>query len=84
MSSIPIGKTYPEKPDGLKDGLLVIGTRGEAVGHVKEIHAHDFVLSRPSRIDVHVPFSAIQQGADERAMLNVRGDQIDDQHWAHI
>lgn len=84
MATIPIGKTYPEKPAGLKDGLLVIGTRGEAVGRVKEIHAHDFALDRASKIDVHVPFSAIQQVANERAMLNVRGDQIDDQHWAHI
>ncbi len=76
--------TYQEKPRELVDGLEVVGAEGEPVGRVQEIHAHDFVLSRPDAIDVHVPFSAIQDITNDRAMLNVNGDQIDDQYWAHI
>lgn len=79
-----IGETYQSKPERLKDGLQVVGAQGIHIGTVKEIHAHDFLLSRPDGMDVHVPFSAIQMIADDRAMLNVAADQIDSQHWSHI
>ncbi len=79
-----IGETYQSKPEQLIDGLQVVGAQGNHIGIVKEIHAHDFLLGRLEGMDVHVPFSAIQMIADDRAVLNVTADQIDSQHWSHI
>ncbi len=66
----------------LKQGMDVTGSQGKKVGTVKEIHNNDILIDRPMALDVHVPFSAIQNVSDNTVTLNVPADQVDNMHWA--
>ncbi len=73
-----------QRPDKLRDGQEVIGVEGNRVGLVQEIHAFDFLVTRPNAPEVHIPFSAIQDISDRQVMLNIPANDIDKQDWAHI
>lgn len=68
----------------LSEGEEVVGTMGHKLGTVKEIHKNDFVLNRPMKPDVHVPFSAIKGTSGNQIKLDVTADQVDKQGWAHL
>ena len=59
----------------------MVGSDGEKVGAVKEVHGTDFLLERPMGRDLFVPFSAVRTVDGERVLLSCRAAEIDDQHW---
>lgn len=65
----------------IRDTMDVVGSDGEKVGTVKEVHGTDFLLDRPTARDLFVPFSAVQTVDGERVMLGIRAAEIEEQHW---
>ncbi len=57
---------------------------GKPIGTVREIHAHDFVVDRPTATQVHVSFSAVKDAKGNQVRLNVAASKIDQQGWMHI
>ncbi len=72
------------KPANLFQGEPVVGSMGKSLGTVKEIHARDFVLDRPMKTDLHVPFTAVQDTNGNQVRLGVNADQLDNQGWTHL
>ncbi len=66
----------------LKPGLEVVGSQGKKIGTIKEVHDNDILIDRSLAMDVHVPFSAIQNISGNQVHLSVTSDQIDNMHWA--
>ncbi len=66
----------------LKPGLDVVGSNGDKIGTVKEIHDHDFSIDRSMAPDVLAPFSSIQDVKNGQVKLNIPANQVDNQHWA--
>lgn len=56
----PEAETAQEFHDHIRNGMDVIGSNGETVGTVKEIHDSDFLVDRERNTDIFVPFSAVQ------------------------
>jgi hypothetical protein len=61
----------------------VFDAYGERLGQVKEVRPADFLLARPLRRDVYVPYTAVRDVHGRGVTLNVAGDTIDDANWAH-
>ncbi len=72
------------KPANLYQGEQVVGSLGKSLGTVKEIHARDFVLDRPMKTDLHVPFTAVQDTSGNQVRLSISADQLDQQGWTHL
>jgi hypothetical protein len=62
-------------------GMEVVSPAGEEIGTVKEVRVHDFLLDRPMRRDVYVPFSAIRELGGRTVVLNVAAGDVSDQGW---
>jgi ferritin-like metal-binding protein YciE len=65
----------------VKEGMQVVGSDMSNIGRVSAIRENDFLVDIPMHRDLYVPFSAIQNIDNDRVMLNVPGDQIDDMGW---
>jgi hypothetical protein len=66
----------------LHEGMMVFAAdRSTDLGSVKEIRDIGFVLDRPMKPDVVVPFSVIASNDGQRLILNVEADQIEHQSW---
>lgn len=78
------GQVTGKRPTNLREGEQVVGSKGNKLGTIKEIHNNDLLLSRPTAPDVHVPFTAIQDTSGNQVKLNVAADQVDKQGWQHI
>jgi hypothetical protein len=65
----------------IRETMDVVGSDGATVGTVKAVHGTDFHVDRPMGRDLFVPFSAVQTVDGERVMLNVRANEVDNQHW---
>lgn len=65
----------------VRESMEVVGSDGERAGQVKEVRGTDFLLDRPMRGDVYVPFSGIRTVDGDRVMLDVPANVIDDQGW---
>lgn len=64
------------------EGMEVVGADGESVGNVKEVRKKDFLVDRRVlRRDVYVPVNAIRGISDERIVLEVEADWIDEMDW---
>ncbi len=61
-------------------GMEVLGNQGKYIGLIKEIRDHDFLVNRPMRRDVYVPFDACQQ-VNGKMVLKFSADDIDNQGW---
>lgn len=66
----------------LHAGMPVVGTGGQPVGQVAEVHYEDFRVVRSGREDVYVPYGAIRALLGEEVVLDVRADEIDAQGWS--
>ncbi len=62
-------------------GMQVIGSDGSKVGQVDELHDYDFMVSRGTGHDVHIPYSEIKNVSNDQVMLNVPGKQVESMHW---
>ncbi len=58
-------------------GMQVVGTDAVAVGRVKEVRDSDFLVDRPLKSDVSLPFEAIVGVMDEEIVVNVAADEVD-------
>ncbi len=70
-------ETWPVRP-----GMLVAGTDGWPVGHIKEVRGTDFLVNRPLARDLYVPYSACRALEEDRVILKVPGGAVGDQGWA--
>lgn len=46
--------------DQMRTGMDIIGSNGNRVGAVKEIHDTDFLVDRERQTDIFIPFSAVE------------------------
>jgi hypothetical protein len=65
----------------LTEGMAAVASDGEQVGTVKEVRDRDFLLDRPMRRDVYVPFDYIRDVSSDRLTLSVRSGDIDEMNW---
>lgn len=65
----------------IRETMDVVGSDGEKIGTVKQVHGTDFHLDRPMGRDLFVPFSAVRTVDGERVMLSIRATEVDDQRW---
>ena len=63
-------------------GMDVIDLDGQAVGVVKRRRVLDFLVARPLKRDVYVPFSAIAGGNGRELRLSVASDSVGSSGWA--
>ena len=66
----------------LDSGMDVIDLDGQAVGVVKRRRVLDFLVARPLKRDVYVPFSAIAGGNGRELRLSVASDSVGSSGWA--
>lgn len=62
-------------------GMLVFGRDGVALGRVKTVRDHDFLLDRLMARDVYVPFSAVLMVGSEVVTLRIDGHDVDRMGW---
>ena len=63
-------------------GMDVIDLDGKAIGVVKRRRVLDFLVARPLKRDVYVPFSAIAGGNGRELRLSVASDAVGASGWA--
>jgi hypothetical protein len=61
--------------------MPVLDADGQQVGTVKEVRAGDFLLDRPMRRDIYVPFDFIRDATGDRLTLRIRSEEIDQRGW---
>ncbi|HYX49629.1 MAG TPA: DUF892 family protein [Ktedonobacteraceae bacterium] len=66
----------------MQEGMQVVGSDMSNIGRVRDIRENDFLVDIPTHRDLYVPFSAIQNTDNERVVLNIPGNQIDDMGWS--
>ena len=66
----------------MQQGMQVVGSDMSNVGRVRDILENDFLVDISLHRDLFVPFSAIQNIDNDRVVLNVPGNQIDDMGWS--
>lgn len=68
----------------IQAGMTVDGSEGTSVGHVVQVHEPYFLIERPSAddFDLYVPYDAIQDIKGNSVVLDVPGNQIDQQEWS--
>jgi hypothetical protein len=62
-------------------GLDVVAPNGDALGSVKTVRTHDFLLDRSMRRDLYVPFSAIREIGGRTVVLGISAGEIGEQGW---
>jgi len=78
-------------PQYIQVGMRVVGSDGEEIGKVKEVHPTELLVDRPLARDVYVPLDAIQAIVDTSAshaydahvVLTIRADSVGDTGWRH-
>ncbi len=65
----------------VRQGMEVVDAEGNRLGEVKDLRGGDFLLDRPMRRDLFVPFSAVRECSGNRVTLRFRDDEIHDQKW---
>ncbi len=66
----------------IRTGMQVVGDDGRVVGQVQDVHDFDFIMIRPDRPPIYVPFMAVGQVSDDLVELNIPADEVDTQDWA--
>ncbi len=61
--------------------MEVIGSDGNKVGQVDELHDHDFMVSRGTGHDVHIPYGEIKNVSNNQVRLSAPGKQVESMHW---
>ena len=65
----------------LRPSLPVFSLDGEEIGRVKEIRTDDFLVDRPMKRDIYVPFDQVRETRTDRVTLLQPKDRIDDMRW---
>ena len=73
--------TSEPEPSTLTVGMFVFDAFGEAAGRVKAVRESDFLLDRPLRRDVYVPFSAIRWRSSAAIRIGVPNARLGDSDW---
>ena len=84
-SSAPadISGEYEAGSTVIQDGMDVVDAQGEHLGVVTGVRGSDFLLARPHKRDLYVPFGTARAvPGTNRVELNVLADQIDTLGWA--
>ncbi len=66
--------------DEIRPGMEVVGSQGEHVGTVEEVRNGDFLVGRPGKRNVYVPFAECNV-AGGQVQLNVPADKVENQGW---
>ncbi len=66
----------------IRTGMRVVGEDGRSVGQVRDVHDFDFILTRPERPPLFVPFMAVAEVSDDLVSLNIPADEVDTKDWA--
>lgn len=66
----------------IRGGMRVVGEDGQPVGQVQDVHDFDFIMVRPGKPPLYVPFMAVASVADDEVTLNIPANQVDTQDWA--
>lgn len=64
----------------IKQGMNVIGRNGAFIGRVKVVRSNDFLVDRPMRRDIFVPFSAVRRTNGD-VLLRFSENEIGEQDW---
>ncbi len=62
-------------------GMDIVGSLGRKMGTVGEIRHGQFLANRSGQAGLWIPYSAIQDVRNNRVILNLPIDQLDDQGW---
>lgn len=65
----------------VRTGMEVCDVEGNRLGDVKDMRGSDFLLDRPMRRDLFVPFTAVREVSGNRVVLRFRDHEIGDQNW---
>jgi hypothetical protein len=67
------------KADQIHLGMRVVALDGEPVGEVKEIRDDAFLVNRPLKTDIFVPFSDVErvEGANQSVVLKMPKWEVD-------
>lgn len=68
----------------LHNGMEVVGSDGDFVGHVKSLAEFHLSIDRPAKMDAYAPYGVIQEVTRDRVVLNVPADQVDLMGWSKI
>lgn len=68
--------------DHMHAGMDVVGSLGTKVGTIDEIRDYEFLMNRSGKQGIWIPFGAIEDVRNDRAILNLPKDEIDRQGWA--
>ena len=68
----------------LRNGMEVVGSDGDFVGHVKSLAEFHLSIDRPAKMDAYAPYDVIQEVTQDRVVLNVPADQVDKMGWSKI
>lgn len=66
----------------IRPGMNVVGQEGTEIGSVREVHDFDFILDRPDRRPIYVPFLAVDTVDNGQVKLTVTADEVDLRNWA--
>jgi hypothetical protein len=75
------GQSKTKIRERIYDRMKVLGRDKQEIGEVKEIRDNDFLVDRPLARDVYVPFDACYDVSNDRILLNIRADEVNDQNW---
>jgi len=75
------GDTAANFQGQIRTGMEVCDLEGNRLGEVKEMRGSEFLLDRPMRRDVYVPFDAVQDVRGDRITLRYRESEIGDLNW---
>ncbi len=66
----------------IRTGMRVVGEDGQQVGQVRDVHDFDFIMTRPGKPPLYVPFEAVEQVSDDLVVLNIPANRVDTEDWA--
>jgi ferritin-like metal-binding protein YciE len=80
MSSASTGAAMNTRSQ-LQLGMEVVGQDMGNIGSIKDMRDGDFLVNRKMKRDVYVPFNAVQNIDNGRAILNIPTNQVDNMGW---
>ncbi len=63
-------------------GMDVVGSMGRKIGTVEEIRDFNFLVDRTNQPDIYIPYTAVQAVRNDRVILNVAADDVNNMNWA--
>ncbi len=68
----------------LRNGMEVVGSDGDFVGHVKSLAEFHLTIDRTAKPDAYAPYDVIEDVTEDRVVLNVPADEVDNMGWSKI